>query len=465
MIVLRDYQQAIIEEVRQHLRERCKSILVQAPTGAGKTALTASMIGGASAKGRRSWFVVHRRELIRQSATTFKKVGIKYGIVAADSFMDRTQLAQICSVQTLANRLDRLPAPDMIVWDEAHHMAAGTWAKIHSRYPGIIHIGLTATPRRLDGKGLAEYFYRMVRGPSVRWLIDGGYLSDYRAFALPGFDMSGVGKVGGDFNRKQLAAVMDGTPIVGDAVEHYRKHAMGRRGLLFEVTVKRSEAAAERFKAAGIPAAHVDADTPAPERDRAMRDLEAGHLKMVCNVELFGEGVDVPAVEVIHLCRPTASLTLYLQQVGRGLRPAEGKDHCLIFDHAGNIERHGAPEIERDWQLEFTSQAESQGEKDNAPATRQCLDCYCINSAERTHCRFCGSLLPRREARKLVEVDAELQEMDVSALRHQAKREQARAADLAALTALGAMRGYRNPEAWARYVIEGRNKRSQRGAA
>jgi len=455
VLELRDYQRDIIDAVRERLKAGVRSVLIQLPTGGGKTVLTAKMIGTAAAKGYRAWFTVHRRELIRQSTRTFHQVGIPHGIIAAQAPMDIRRRVQIASIQTLVRRLDRLAPPDLIVWDECHHLAAGTWAKIYATYPDAIHIGLSATPERLDGAGLAPFFQEMVRGPTVRELIDAGYLSEFRMFSMPSVSMEGVHHQGGDFKRKEVMERLEKSTIIGDAVSHYVRHAMGRRGIVFEASVERSERAAEAFRAAGVPAMHVDGNTDPVVRDRAMADLEAGHLKILTNVDLFGEGVDVPAIEVIHCCRPTDSLALWLQQCGRGLRPSPGKDYCLIFDHAGNLQRHGPPDLDREWTLAGHKGDKREGD---GPGPRQCPACLSTaNPPGALVCLECRKPFPV-QSREIEQIDGELQEVEVAAMRRQAAREQSLAEDYESLVRLGRMRGYRNPEGWAEHVCRGRIK-------
>lgn len=336
-----------------------------------------------------------------------------------------------------------------------HHLAAGTWAKIYAQYPDAIHIGLSATPERLDGAGLSPFFQEMVHGPSVRELIDAGHLSPFRIFSMPSVSMEGVHHQGGDFKRKEVLDRLEKSTIIGDAVSHYLRHANGRRGIAFECSIERSERLAEQFRAAGVPAMHVDGNTDPGMRDRAMRDLESGHLKILTNVDLFGEGVDVPAIEVIHCCRPTDSLGLWLQQCGRGLRPSPGKDHCIIFDHAGNLQRHGPPDLEREWTL--AGRKDERRGKGEGPGPRQCQTCYAMNPPAALVCLECRKPFPV-QAREIEQVEGDLQEVEVSAMRRQAAHEQSLAEDYESLVRLGRIRGYRNPEGWAEHVARGRVK-------
>lgn len=453
---LRSYQSEIIDQARDLIRAGHTSILLQAPTGAGKTALCAHMLGTAAANGRQSWFVVHRRELIRQSARTFRSVGIPHGIVAAGFMGDALQPVQICSVQTLAQRHARMRRPKLIVWDECHHVAAASWAKIHEAYPDAIHIGLSATPERLDGTGLQAWFKQIVRGPSVSWLIDGGYLARYRLFAPTRPDLGGVHTRMGDFVRSESAAVMDKPSITGDAVAHYKKLAAGKRAVVFCTSVEHSQHVVAQFRAAGLPAEHVDGESDSRERDAALQRFERGETLILSNVELFGEGVDIPGIEVAILLRPTQSLSLYLQQVGRALRPAPGKAEAIILDHAGNALRHGLPDDERTWSLDGAKKKRKASDPADI-AVKQCPVCFSVVRSVQMRC-VCGhQWIP--QGRTVEQQAGELIEVDPSVLRRERAREQGSAQTLEDLVRLGTARGYKNPRGWALHVYQARGAR------
>lgn len=455
---LRGYQSAGLDAIRAHLRAGVRSVLWQMPTGAGKTASTAYMLKGASERGRRAWFVVHRRELILQSHRAFKAGGVSHGIIAAGFDLAMRRPVQICSVQTIARRLDRLEAPDIIIWDECHHLAAGTWSAIYRRYPNAVHIGLSATPERLDGQGLAGFFQKMVVGPTVGELIAGGYLSPYRYFAPSSPDLSGVHSRMGDFVQREVAAVMDKPRVTGDVVAHYRRLAMGRRALMFAVSIEASHRLVASFNAEGIPSEHVDGETPAEQRDRAIGRLERGELKVVSNVDLFGEGVDLPAVEALLDVAPTQSRTRVMQRRGRVLRMSPGKTDALILDHAGNCQRHGLPDDAREWSLDGAGgRKKAERDPDDGPI-KQCMACYAISPAFMPKCRECGVAFPVK-TRTVEEIAGELQEVSAAEMRRQAAREQYAAGTLDALVELGRMRGYRDPDGWARHVWNARQAR------
>lgn len=456
MLTLRDYQLDIIARAREALR-RHRSVLIQAPTGSGKTALSAFMAGEAARRGGRVWFVMHRRELIEQASETFARVGIDHGITAA-GMPGRACAVQLCAVQSLRTRMQHMPAPALVIWDECHHMAANSWAKLRDALGGAYHVGLSATPQRLDGAGLCAWFDQIVLGPSVASLIEQGHLSAYRVFAPSVPDTSGIGARGGDYAKDALAAIMDRPSVTGDAVSHYLRLAPGKRAVAFCASLEHSRRVVAQFLAAGVTAAHVDGETPALERAAAMREFRAGKTMVLSNVDLFGEGVDVPGIEVVIMLRPTQSLGLYMQQAGRGLRPAPGKREALILDHSGNVLRHGLPDDERAWSLE----AKRRKAKDETlTAVKLCPKCFAAVRATAQRCQ-CGHTFIV-QPRELAHVDGELAEVDIAALRRARAREQSGARTLDELIRLGVSRGYRNPAAWARHIISARGGVVQNG--
>lgn len=451
---LREYQSELITKARAEIRAGEQSILMVAPTGAGKTALAAYMLGTASSRGKRCWFMVHRRELVVQSSRTFEKVGIQHGIVSAGFTPDRRAGVQIASVQTLTRRMGSVPPPDMIVWDECHHIASASWASIFSMFPDAIHIGLTATPCRLDGRGLGDWFNKMVEGPTTKWLIENGFLSPYKMFAPTIPDMTGVHTRGGDYVTKEAASKMDRPSITGDAIQHYQRLCDGSRAIVFASSIEHSRNVVAQFQASGYPAAHLDGTTDRAVRDRTLREFEAGRIKIVSNVDLFGEGFDVPAIEAVILLRPTQSTGLYLQMVGRGLRTSEGKQHATILDHAGNVFRHGLPDEVREWNLD--AKVKKKRERDEAPKVQMCEECF-YSGEPFSECPACGHAV-ERQVRSIQQVEGTLVELDKEKLARMRKKEQRDAKSLEDLIELGKSRGYKFPEAWAKKIYGFRRK-------
>jgi len=442
MIKLRPYQTAIIESVRSRMARGVKSILITAPTASGKTCLTASMLKAAAEKGNRSWFIVHRRELLKQAIKAFDEVGVPTGVIASGFKPDPEPRVQIASIQSLVRRFGGLEAPKLIIFDEAHHIAAKSWDKIYQAFPKIVKIGLTATPQRLDGKGLAKYFSEMILGPSVRTLIDQGYLADYKIFAPAQINHERFKKVRmGDYVMKDAAELVNKPSITGNVIDEYKKYASGKRAVVFCCLVSHSKEVATAFNTAGIRAEHVDGDTPTAQRDAAIDRFSRGVTLVLDNVDLFGEGFDLPALECAILLRPTKSLGLYLQQIGRALRPSPGKSHAIILDHVGNCEQHGFPDDERKWTLQ------GKIKRSAIAGPRVCRKCYFANKPRATKCAECGVLLAGGGTSREVpeSVAGELKQ-----LQRTAKAKENRAAStMDELVALAKRRGYKNPEGWA----------------
>lgn len=455
---LRPYQEKIIADTRGAFADGNKSVLLVMPTGAGKTATCAWMIKSALSKGLPTWFLCHRKELVGQASKTFDRFGIPYGIIASGSQPTPYKPVQVCSIQTLVNRVDRLKKPGLVVYDEAHHMASASWSKVKDMLPDSFHLGLTATPERLDGKGLADYFQTMVLGPDAGFLIENGFLSKYRVFAPTTVNTSSVSTRAGDFAKDELSALMDKPSITGDAVEHYLKLAAGKRALCFCVSVEHSKHVVEQFRANGVAATHVDGTTPPKEREHASKDFADGKIFILSNVELFGEGYDVPAAEVAILLRPTQSLALHLQQIGRVLRPAEGKEHAIILDHVGNCLRHGLPDTERQWSLQGRPKKAKGKKQETSESVRQCPKCYGVMSARLLKCDYCSHVFEVK-GREIEKKDGQLVEVDLRSERFKTRKEQGRAQTFQELVNLGRQRGYKNPFAWANIIIQHRLKK------
>jgi len=455
-VQLRDYQNRLIDEARTSMKSGSRSVLLQLPTGAGKTVIAAKMLLTAAERGIPSVFIVHRRELIKQSAITFDSMGIRHGIIANGFYEDRKPLIQIASVGTYVNRISKYRAPKFLFLDEAHHAAAKTWARVISAFPSAYKVGLTATPCRLDGKGLNDFFDSMVRGPSVRDLIDGGWLCDYKLFAPSVPNLSSVHSRMGDYIKSELLQVMDKPTITGSAINEYTRRADGKRAVVFAVSIEHSRHVVEEFRARGIPAEHVDGETEQGERDRAIDRFRRGETLVLSNVELFGEGFDLPAIECAILLRPTQSLGLYLQQVGRALRPSPNKSHAIILDHANNAATHGLPDSDREWTLTgFDRKAK---EQKSGPSIKICPSCFAAQLPGSTTCRFCGQDFPSKP-RVIEQVEGELVEIDTEKLRAARIIEQAGATSLSELIEIGKQRGYKRPHWWARQVFMGRQRK------
>lgn len=467
---LRDYQQDLIDRTRDELR-RVRRVLTQAPTGAGKTVLASYMAGGAASRGVLTNFMCHRVELVRGTAATFGRWEIPTGFIASGFKPDPGQLVQVCSVDTVRARLAKIPEPGLAIWDEAHHIAAASWGEIMAAWPNARHVGLSATPWRMDGGGLDDHFDALVLGPSTAELIERGALSRFVVYAPAVPDLKGVRKTGGDFAAGAVAAVMMRPKLVGDIVAHWRQRAAGLRTIGFACNVEHSRAMVAAFNAAGIPAAHLDGDTPDAERAATIEAFADGRLLVLWNVSLFGEGFDLSAVagrdvtvDAVIQARPTQSLALHLQQVGRALRPAPGKV-AVILDHAGNAHRHGLPDDHREWSLQ--GRGKGAAANDNGPPPPvTCAGCFGqIRRPLPDACPYCGHALEAERRREIEVAEGQLVEFDRAQAeaarklkRQQEAFEQSQARTLQELVALGVRRGHKSPMVWAQRILAGRRR-------
>lgn len=450
---LRPYQEEILDQARSLMKQGVRGILIQSPTGSGKTLLTAQMLKTAGNKGMSSWFNVHRRELIKQSSQTFLAMGVPHGVIGAGWTPDTSPFIQVAGVQSLLRRHLKQRRPRLIVWDECHHIAASSWSRLFREYPDAFHVGLTATPLRLDGSGLDQWFSHMVRGPSVRWLIEQGYLSPYRLYAPGTIDLSKIAKRMGDYVRSEIDQAVNKPTITGDAIREYNRRCNGKRAVVFAVSIKHSMDIVEQFRAAGIAAEHVDGESHAEYRDAAIERFRVGRTQVLSNVELFGEGFDLPAMEAAILLRPTQSLGLYLQQVGRVLRTSPGKKEAIILDHVGNCERHGLPCEERQWSL--AGQDQSSRSTREGPCVRVCPRCYAAQPPYLTSCQYCLFVFAV-EPREVEHVEGNLEEIDPALFR---KQVQGKTETLQDLIELGKTRKYKNPYLWAKHVFNARQRK------
>lgn len=348
--VLQDYQKRDIIRTRNAFRKHRK-VLYVSPTGSGKTTLFCEVCRLAVERGGRVLVVVHRKELIRQVSNRLGVFGIEHGVTASGYKQNLDFPVQVSMVRRAPKLLKQF-FPSLVIVDEAHHSVAGSWEKTLAAAPLAKVLGVTATPARLDGRGLGEAFDELVLGPSVRELTDAGHLVPAHIYAPSEPDLSSAGQRGGDFKNEEIAAAMERASLTGDAIHHYKKLCKNARAVAFCVNVEHAQKTCQAFNESGIPSGLVLGEQDEDEREKAVADLESGALRVICSVDVISEGFDVPAVEAVLLLRPTASLALYLQQLGRALRPSPGKNFAVVLDHAGNALRHGFPDDDFLWSLE-----------------------------------------------------------------------------------------------------------------
>lgn len=437
----RDYQVRVENDCYAAWNAGARNVLAVMPTGAGKT-FTFSRI--AAAFNTAVCAIAHRRELVTQMSSALARQGVRHRVIGPSSvakacvtlhmdefkrsFYDPSARVAVAGVDTLVGHDPADPWLAQVgLWiqDEAHHVLVGNkWGRACELFPNARGLGVTATPLRSDGKGLGRHadgvFDVLVEGPSMRDLISRGYLTDYRIFAPPSdLDLSSVPTTdGGDYSPPKLAAARRASHITGDVVQHYLRIARGKLGVTFDVDVQSATETATAYCAAGVPAEVVTAKTPDLLRASIMRRFRNRELLQLVNVDLFGEGVDIPAIEVVSMARPTQSYGLYVQQFGRALRPLEGKPHAIIIDHVGNVARHGLPDAKREWSLDRRERRSRSAPTDVIPV-RTCLNPECMSVYERVYssCPFCGHAPVVADRSAPDRVDGDLCEVDPAVLR------------------------------------------------
>lgn len=458
---LRPYQQRDVARIRDEYRNGKKAVLFVGPTGYGKTVLFAHIAKSAYERGKRVMILCHRQELIEQIVRALQAVGLNPEIVAPGHTCQNSPLV-VASVWTLINRLGSYDPPDLLVVDEAHHATSKTtWGKILNHWRDAKRLGVTATPIRLSGEGLDDLFDSMVVGPSTQDLINIRSLTPVTVYAPSTPDLTGIHKRGGDYVLSELESAITKSSVTGDAVSTYRRLATGKRAIAFCVSVAHAKATADAFNREGIKSEHIDGSLDSEERKRRIEDFRQGRTMVLTSCDLVSEGFDLPAIEVGISLRPTASVGLWLQQVGRCLRTVDGKERAVILDHAGNTHRHGLPTDEREWSLTGSEKKTRKVAQESVAGIRTCKSCFACTSATAQKCCECGEPFPVK-ARKIETREGELQEVTNGGGKRVKFAEQKSAGSLESLIALGKMRGYKNPRAWAEHVMRGRQQRRVR---
>jgi len=429
-IRLRDYQEVAVGEIRVEFRQGNTPVLFVLPTGGGKTYTFSYIAASASDKGRAVCIIVHRKELLLQASASLTALGIDHGLISPDFTPKRHAMVQVASVDTLLQRLKKQSYKfGLLIFDEAHHVVAGNkWGRVYEQL-GMPHmLGVTATPVRTDGKGLGEHaggvFKAMVLGPSVVDLIERGMLINPKVFAspiVPEIDDLKTNR-DGDYNLQELAARVDKPRITGSAVAHYSKICPGSRAIVFCSSIEHAKHVAAEFNLAGyrfellVGAPHMSDS----ERTAVNKRLRRGEINGACTVDLVSEGYDLPDLEACIMLRPTASEALFLQQVGRVMRPSPGKTTCYLLDHVANVgtlvdgefkRKHGLPNEAREWTLDGRKKKKKGPKEPDEPKIdiKQCPECFTAHEAAPV-CPGCGFEYPAK-TRSLEQVDGELAEI------------------------------------------------------
>ena len=414
---LRPYQTDAVTDVRRSLAAGHRRVLLQLPTGTGKTRIAAEICRMAQAKRTNVLFLAPRRELIHQAAAAFSKQGLWPGIIMAGEPMKRGADLQVASFDTLHARAIRgtkmqMPEAGLVIVDEAHLSLADTRKAIIEYYQDARVVGLTATPARGDGRGLGELYDDLVMGPSIRHLTDEGHLVPLRYFAPTEPDLAALRlNKDGDYAETGLAKRMDTPQLAGDIVENWLRLARHRLTVVFCVNRAHSRHVCKKFLEAGIAAEHLDGETPVDERAAILARVASGETQVLCNVFVASYGLDIPALDCAVLARPTKNIALYLQTVGRVMRIADRKRDALVIDHAGAVQENGFVDEFIPWSLDAEGKVKDRKLKlsrDNAePKPITCSRCKAQFSGRR-ECPACGfAMVPPTAAIPTHEADLE----------------------------------------------------------
>lgn len=379
-IMLRDYQIEICEKVNEAFKAH-RSVMMQMPTGTGKTVVLASLVqqyldlnfddnrnnlnnsklNSKSYQHCQVLIVAHRIELIEQTGAFLSHFGIDYGVIAGGKWPTVFKRVMVASVQTLYRNLDIDLSPSLVVIDEAHHALAKTYQMLWTAWPEAKFLGLTATPYRMSGDGFTDLFEVLVESWSVKRFIADGWLSPYDYYSIrpdseEQQEIDSLKKRGadGDFQMKELREKLDVRPSIERLFESFERFAFDKKGIIYAIDIAHAEHIAEYYRLQGVNAVAISSKTPAKERAEVIRTFkDENSIQILVSVDLFSEGFDCPDVEFIQMARPTLSLAKYLQMVGRGLRPCKGKQCCTIIDNVGLYRTFGLPSVDRDWGYYF----------------------------------------------------------------------------------------------------------------
>lgn len=444
---LRPYQSRSLEDLRQLLRGGARRILFEASVGFGKSIIIETVAHGYAGAGHPVLVLSNRTAVVDQ-------------LRARASGNDRILAS---TVQGMVRRLDRIPAPTLIMVDDAHMGgAADQYRRVYEAFPDAILIGYTGTPT----PELYELLPAVVTGESAAALTEAGWLAPLRYRVPQRLDLSRIRLVGGDYDQEQLREELERRAICGDAIRSYAEFCAGKPALLFAINVKHAQSIAEEFRAAGIASGVLTGTDKADEVSRKLAWLRAGGL--VIAVDKVSAGFDLPDLAAVLSLRPTKSAQLWVQQLGRVARAAPGKDAGLVFDHADNTLRLGTLTEERDWRTADRVSSERQTEDGERLSVRRCPACLFVFLTGPTSCPACGAdcgedlRISKQESVELRERAAEDIERQRREMGLVKKQEQARTQSLGELIALGRERGYRNPQAWAWKVHQSPKRAARR---
>lgn len=352
MVELRPYQTNGIRDIFDAwnpLTQNLMNVLFQMPTGTGKTTVFSEIVRRARWKEKKVLIVVHRKELVEQIVERLSCFDVEAGIISGTIPPDATKEVQVATIQSLSKR--EYPVADIVIIDECHHVKACTYKKLWDIYPKARFLGVTATPIRMSGEGFSDLFDTLINSGQLSYFVEHGYLVKVKHFVGVTPNLSSIKVKMNDYAQDELGELMQDKELMADLVESYHKRAEGKKMIVFAVNIEHSEQIVEEYCREGIAAEHIDANTPKKEREQILKRFRKGETLVLSNVDIVSEGFDVPDCEAVQLARPTKSLALFLQQVGRCMRPSPGKEEGLVLDNAGLWLEHGFCQQDRIWTL------------------------------------------------------------------------------------------------------------------
>ncbi len=378
----RPYQEQAISEIRNHFKSGRKKVILHLATGAGKTWIFSLILKSAAAKGTRCILAVRGRQLVDQASYRLTRENVEHGVKMSNDWRKNPKaLVQICSIDTLSSRNEYPPA-DLVIIDECHMAISEGYRKFCDQYPNAFFLGVTATPWTIEP--LTHVGTSLVEPITMQELIDQNFLVKPRYFGPFTPDLVGVQKSKGDYVASQLETRM--STLTGDIIGHWKQYGENRPTILFACNISHSLSLVSEFRANGVNAEHIEGNHSFAQRKDAIARLERGEISILSNCGVLCTGVDIPFVSCIVMARPTYSYNLFIQQCGRGTRICEGKSDFLIFDHAGNIRRHGFITDERDVDLDGRKKEKLPGDE-----PQQCKVCYAIFERGLDACPECGA--------------------------------------------------------------------------
>lgn len=384
---LRPYQQEAKNSILATWDE-CNSVMFQMPTGTGKTRLFTSLISDLKiwsilqSTDAKILIIAHRVELIEQISESLAKYNISHGIIAGGKLRDLRNPIQVASIQTITHHANLNVAQELninfVIIDEAHHSMANSYKKLWEMFPSAKRLGVTATPWRMNHSGFKQLYDKIILSQPIEKFIEEGWLAPYEYYSISENDalkseIDSIDEfdVEGDYKVSALERVVDTAKIRAHLLQSYQHYVVGKKGIIYSISRAHSNHICAEYSKAGINIVQIDSETPRDTRRLYVKRFKEGNIDVIVNVDIFSEGFDCPDIEFIQLARPTKSLVKYLQQVGRGLRPTQGKTRCVILDNVGLHLEFGLPDDDRDWISDFEGDPSFRIQRTNSGGTHK----------------------------------------------------------------------------------------------